>query len=177
MAHGPAVWLPVAQFGATVFLGIGAFWLARRQWVTASEKLKLDLYERRDKILDVVLHDLNEVIQQHDGHHAPLGMTRYNLVRLKTFFGGRTERYVDELIGALTPTIVNYKRQTPEERKDPASKAEREEFERFSNLILRLTPRLQDSALADMKIRVPSHRPWFSEVLAGLSYAKRKSLE
>ena len=70
MAHGSASWLPVvkewlplAQFGATVFLGIGAFWLARRQWVTANEKLKLDLYERRDTILHDVLGDLYGVIQ------------------------------------------------------------------------------------------------------------------
>ena len=161
MAHGPATWLPVAQFCATVFLGAGAFYLARRQWVTANEKLKLDLYERRDKILDSVLRDLNEVLQQGDFHHAGLGATRSNLVRLKTFFSGHTERYVDELLQVLTPTVISYRRPTREDRKDPALVKEHDEMERFLNLILRVTPLLQESTLADMKIRVSSRPFWY----------------
>lgn len=174
MAHGPAVWLPVAQFGATVFLGIGAFWLARRQWVTANEKLKLDLYERRDKVLYSVLQDLYEVIQHGADNHASLGATRYNLVRLKTFFSGRTERYVDQLLAIFTPSVILYRRPVPEERKDPAFRKEQDEMERFWDLVLKITPLLQDSALADMKIRVPSQEPWFIEASAKFFSAKRR---
>ena len=162
MAHGPTVWLPVAQFGATVFLGLGAFWLARRQWVTANEKLKLDLYERRDTILHDVLGDLYGVIQYGDISHINLGKTRYNLVRLKTFFSGATERYVDQLIAAFTPAVISYRRPSREERHDATLQDQQAEMERFWDLVLATTPLLQDSALADMKIRTSSYPAWIS---------------
>lgn len=47
MAHGPAVWLPFVQPFGTVFLGIGAFAIAYRQWRTANNKVRVDLFDRR----------------------------------------------------------------------------------------------------------------------------------
>ena len=97
MTPEPSWWLPYIQPFATVGLGLAASVLAYRQWRTASEKLRLDLYERRYEVLDSVLADLNEVIQHADNHRARLGSTLYNLGRMKTLFTGNTERIIDEL--------------------------------------------------------------------------------
>lgn len=63
MAHGAAIWLPFVQPFATVFLGVGAFVVAHRQWRTANDKLRVDILDKRITALEVFqqgIQDLHE---------------------------------------------------------------------------------------------------------------------
>ena len=57
--HGPAVWLPFVQPFGTVFLGVGAGLIAYRQWRTAHNRLRLDLFDKRLANFNSLMHFLD----------------------------------------------------------------------------------------------------------------------
>jgi len=67
MAHGPTFWLPnIVQPIGTVLIGIAGSFIARRQWLTANEKFRFDLFEKRYEIYQSVDASLSSLIQQGD---------------------------------------------------------------------------------------------------------------
>ena len=146
MAHGSAIWLPFVQPFATVFLGIGAFALAYRQWLTANEKLKLDLYDKRDSALDNVNRELNEIIQHGRQHRAGLATLHFALGRFMTLFDGETAAIAKYIQASVF--ILLTKRDILEFE---------EKIEDALNLINSHSTLLHDSALRDMKVIVPPH--------------------
>ena len=59
MSHGAAVWLPFVQPFGTVLLGVGAGLIAYRQWRTANNKVRLDLFDKQIANFNSLMHLLD----------------------------------------------------------------------------------------------------------------------
>ena len=146
--HGSATWLPFVQPFGTVLLGLAASALAYRQWLTANEKLKLDLYDKRSRWLDEATKNYIEVFRHGAQEQDGLRGLYYHLGRMDTVFPKPTR----EIIGLIKSDVGSLigVRETSHN------------FEKLHDVFQRIVdimPKLQDAALADMRIDVPSV-PW-----------------
>ncbi len=144
MCHGSAVWLPFVQPFGTVFLGIGAFCIAYLQWRTATEKLKIDLWDKRTLLIDEAIKDYLELFRHGRQDQGSLKSLHYRLTRLATVFEGQAKtiaiRSLNDVAGLLSV------RETDKNGN---------ELEKRFEAIVEAIPELQKHALREMALKMP----------------------
>lgn len=79
------IWMQIAQLATTVVIGLIAALIAWRQWRTARDKLKLDLFDRRLAVFMDVRKVVSEVTQI--GKFSDLGLPNEIWSRSQFLFG------------------------------------------------------------------------------------------
>ncbi len=90
MTHGLAFWLPnIAQPIGTVVIGVAGSSIALRQWLTANEKLRFDLFEKRFQIYASVSASLASLVRHGDDNvaMADIETLESRIVETYLFFG------------------------------------------------------------------------------------------
>ncbi len=113
MAHGPAIWLPFIQPFGTVVLGVGAAAIALRQWITAHDKLRLELFDKR-------VANFNSLMHFFDTYRTGGGLELQSIKSLDTLILGASLLFGDDMNNLIVAARQCIKTM-PQRHSDPAN--------------------------------------------------------